>query len=60
MIDIPKWFWQILVFTSLIGSGFTLYLMATGEKDRSYIWYLFLFLTSLWFALRQVRKSNTD
>ncbi|SCY43075.1 hypothetical protein SAMN05192588_2848 [Nonlabens sp. Hel1_33_55] len=56
-MDIPKWFWKILFYTSCVGSGYVLFLMATGEKDRGYIWYLFLFLMALWFAMRQMRKS---
>jgi hypothetical protein len=57
-MDIPKWFWQILLYTSCIGSGYVLYLMATGEQDRGYIWYLFLFLMAVWFAMRQLRKAK--
>gem|GEM_PF-4119163 len=56
-MEIPKWFWQILFFTSILGSIFTIYLMATGNKERSYIWYLFLFLMAVWFSMRQVRKQ---
>lgn len=55
-MDIPKWFWQILMVTTIIGSCYTIYLMSTGEQDRSYIWYLFAFLMALWFAMRQLRK----
>ncbi len=57
MMDLPKWFWQILLYTSILGSGYTVYLMSTGAQDRSYIWYLFLFMMAIWFAMRQVRKQ---
>ncbi len=57
-MEIPKWFWQILMATSIVGSCYTLYLMATGEQDRSYIWYLFAFLMAVWFAMRQLRKKG--
>ncbi len=57
-MEIPKWFWQILLGSSIAGSAITVYLMATGAQERSYIWYLFLFLMAVWFALRQLRKSS--
>jgi len=56
-MEIPKWFWQILLYTGVLGAGFTVYLMATGEQERSYIWYLFLFMMAVWFAMRQLRKE---
>lgn len=57
-MEIPKWFWQILLYSSLLGGLFTLYLMANGAQERSYIWYLFLFLMAVWFALRGLRRNS--
>ncbi|AZQ43543.1 hypothetical protein [Nonlabens ponticola] len=58
-LKIPKWFWQLMILCCLVGAGFAgYYLIIDKNEETGYVWYVFLFLMALWYALRQMRKAD--
>jgi len=50
---IPSWFWRLLIVMCVISLAIIGYKIAMGERNRAFIWYSFLFLMAIWFAIRQ-------
>jgi purine-cytosine permease-like protein len=57
-IMIPSWFYKFLIAMCVISLCIIGYKIADGEQDRSFIWFGFLFLTAVWYALRQLRTKD--
>ncbi|GAK97845.1 hypothetical protein JCM19294_384 [Nonlabens tegetincola] len=55
---IPAWFYKLLITMSVICLILIGYRIVSGEQNRSFIWYAFLFLMAIWFGMRQLRMSN--
>ncbi len=55
---IPKWFWKLLISMCVICLCIIGYKIAAGERNRAFIWYSFLFLMAIWFAIRQQRNAS--
>lgn len=55
---LPTWFWKLLIVMCVVCLSIIGFKVISGERDRSFIWYSFLFLMAIWFGLRQQRASK--
>ena len=55
---IPSWFWKLLIAMCVVCLCIIGYKVVQGERNRSFIWYSFLFLMAIWFAIRQKRNAD--
>ncbi|MGB3590148.1 MAG: hypothetical protein WBA16_00550 [Nonlabens sp.] len=59
-MQIPIWFWKLMIIMCAVCVAIIGYRIYTGEQNRSFIWFAFLFLMAIWYALRQLRAGDKD